>query len=80
MIYRIFSVGGGGGVGRCRYSDSVIASVVDRVESLEEGLSKDEVQSRSTAGAIVLNNQIDATGNTTNSSVEATRPDLSVRG
>ena len=57
----------------------MIASVVDRVESLEEGLAEEEVQSRSTLGAAVTNNQIKATGNTTNNTVEVTRPELSVR-
>ena len=55
-------------------------SVVDRVESFEVGLAEDEVQPSSGVNANVLNNQVNATGNTTNSSVEATTPDLSVSG
>ena len=73
------SVGGGVGEACCRQSDLSIAGVVDRVESLKEGLAEDEVHSRSTLGANVTNNQINFTGNTTNIGVEVTRPDLSVR-
>ena len=39
-------VGGGRGKGRCRQSDPLVCSVVDRVESLEKGLAKEEVISR----------------------------------
>jgi hypothetical protein len=74
------SIGSGGGEGCCRQSNPGVGSVVDRVESLEEGLAEDEVQSRSTVVALVTNNQINATGSTTNSSIEAARPDLSVSG
>jgi hypothetical protein len=79
-INDIISVGGGGGEACCRQSDPEVGSVVDRVESLEEGLAEDEVQSRSTIVAVILNNQINAIGSTTNSRVEATRPNLSVGG
>lgn len=64
----------------CRQSDPLVGSVVDRVESLQPDLTEDEVQSSSTLGANVLNNQINLTLNTTNITVEDTRPDLSVRG
>ena len=57
-----------------------MARVVDRVESLEEALTEDEVQPGSTIGANVSNNQINATGGTANKSVKVARPDLSVRG
>ena len=74
------SVSGGIGVSCSRQSDLGVGSVVDRVESLEEELAKDVVQSRSTLGANVTNNQINAIGSTPNSSVMDTRPDLSVGG
>ena len=80
MSYRIISVGGGVGEGCFRQSDPLVASIVDRVESLEEALAEDEVHSRSTLGANVDNNQINPTFSTTNNRVEVTRPDLSVRG
>jgi hypothetical protein len=72
----------GGGVGEFCYrqSDSRAFCVVDRVESLKEGLAEDEVESRSTRGANISNNQIKAPGGTANKSVEVTRPDLSVTG
>ena len=57
-----------------------MARVVDGVESLEEGLTEDEVQPGSTRGANVRNNQINVTGITANQSVKVARPDLSVRG
>ena len=52
----------GGGISECcsRQSDPGLGSVVDRVESLEEELAEDVVQSRSTLVAIVNNNQINA--------------------
>ena len=59
-------------------SDPVVGRVVDRVKSLKEALAKDEVQSRSRIGADIRNNRINATGGTTNKSVEVTRPDLGV--
>jgi hypothetical protein len=73
------SVGGGIGVCCSRQSDPGVGSVVDRVESLEEELAEGEVLSRSTLGAIVTNNQINAIGSAINNSVLGTRPDLSVR-
>ena len=76
----IILVGHGVGIFCSRQSDPLIASVVDRVESLEEALAQEEVVSRSTGGAKVTNNQINATVNTTNKSVELTRPGLSVTG
>ena len=61
----------GGDISECcsRQSDPGLGSVVDRVESLEEELAEDVVQSRSTLGADVINNQINAIGSTINSSV-----------
>ena len=77
--HRGLLVGGGSGKGRCRQSDPLVCSVVDRVESLEKDLAEDKVQSRSTRVAYVSNNQIYFTGGTTNPGVEVTRPDLSIR-
>ena len=76
--YCIISVAGGVGEGCCRHSDLMVGSVVHSVKSLMETLAQDEVQSWSTVGAVIMNNQINVAGSTTNSSVEATRPDLSV--
>src|SRR5882757_1292383 len=75
---RRVSVGGGGGEPCCRQSDSLISSVVDRVESLEESLTKNEVQSGSTIAASVTNNQINVIGRSINHFFKATRPDLSI--
>ena len=63
-----------------RQSDPGVASVVDRIESLEEALAEDEVQPRSTLRANVTNNQINAISSTIKINVLGTRPDLSVRG
>jgi hypothetical protein len=76
----MISVGGGVGEACSRQSDPGVGSVVDRVESLEEGLAEGEVLSRITRAATVNNNQINAIGSTTNDIVEVTRPYLSVRG
>jgi hypothetical protein len=76
----MISVGGGVGEACSRQSDPGVGRVVDWVESLEEGFAEDEVQSRITRSAAVKDNQINATGSTTNKIVEVTRPDLSVRG
>ena len=37
------SISGGGGEGCCRQSNPGVGSVVDRVESLKEGLAENEV-------------------------------------
>ena len=76
----IISVGGGIGASCSRQSDPRVGIVKDRVESLEEGLTEDVVQSISTLGADVTNNQINVIGGTINSSVLGTRPNLSVTG
>ena len=47
-------------------SDLRVGSVVDRVESLKEALTEDEVQARSTLAAEISNDQINAIGGTTN--------------
>jgi hypothetical protein len=74
----IISLGGGIGISCSRQSNPGVSSVVDRVESLEEELAEVVVQSRSTLGANVTNNQINAIGSTINNSILGTRPDLSV--
>ena len=74
------SVGGGIGASCSRQSDPRVDIVKDRVESLEEGLTEDVVQSISTLGANITNNQINVIGGTINSSVLGTRPNLSVTG
>ena len=76
----IISVGGGIGASCSRQSDPRVGIVKDRVESLEEWLTEDVVQSISTLGANVTNNQINVIGGTINSSVLGTRPNLSVTG
>ena len=63
---RITSIHFGVGEFCFRQSNPVLGCVVDRVESLEEGLAEDEVQTRSTRGANVRNDQINAIGSTTN--------------
>lgn len=73
------SVGGGVGEGCCRQTDPRVGSVIDRVESPEEGLAEEEVYSRSTLPANVTNNQINVASSTINKRVEDTRQDLSVR-
>ena len=77
-ISYIISVGGGGSEGCSSQSDPFVGSVVDRVKSFEESLAVDEVVSYSSWGAKVTNNQVNMTGNTTNSRVKVTRPDLSI--
>jgi len=71
----------GGGIGeRCgSQSNTPVATVEYRVESLEERLAVDKVESRSTRGANVANNQVNCAGNTANVGVEGTRKDLSIR-
>ena len=65
MLIIIISVGGGVGESCSGQSDPMFASIVDRVESLEEGLAEDVVQSSSGLGANVSNYQINAIGSTT---------------
>ena len=75
------SVRGGIGKSSCRQSDPGVRSVIDRVESLEEGHAEDELSSKSTlsaARANVTNTQINVI-DSSNSTVEITRQDLSVR-
>lgn len=71
----------GGGIGeRCgSQSNTVVASVKYSVESLQERLAVDKVESRSTPGANAANNQVNSGRNTANESVKGTRPDLTVR-
>ena len=71
VVSRHWIISVGGSISECcsRQSDPGLGSVVDRVESLEEELAEDVVQSRSTLVAIVNNNQINAIGSTPNSSV-----------
>ena len=70
----------GGGVGkRCSsQSNTFVASVEHSVESLEESLAVDKVESLSTGGAKVTNNQVNSAINTANVGVKGSRPDLSV--
>ena len=72
-------VGVGHGRGRCRQANPLVGSVVDGVESLEEGLAEDKVQSRCHVATNVPENQIHFSGATANLGVKATRPDLSIR-
>jgi hypothetical protein len=68
----------GDGIGERCFSQSnfLVASVVDGVMSLKESHAKDGKLTRIIEG---INNQINSSGNTTNDSVQATRPYLSVR-
>ena len=75
----LFSVGFVEGVYRFPHSDSGIVRVEDNQESLDEGMTENEVDSRFTWGPKVANNQIKAISSTTNNTVVATRPELSVR-
>ena len=77
------SIGDGVGEGSFSQSHSLIASVVDRVESLKERHAEDEAPGwdrTRTDVSKASNNQINFAGNTTNGSVKDARPDLSVRG
>lgn len=75
---RCLLVRGGIGEAGCCQSDSLVGSVIDRVESLKKSLAEDKVQSRTFLGANVSNNQVNAIGSATNQGVKGTRPDLSV--
>ena len=70
----------GGGVGeRCgSQSNTLVASVEDSVESLEDRHAKDEVKFLSTRGANITNGQINFARDTANDDVEGSRPDLGV--
>ena len=59
-------------------SNTFVGSVKYSVESLEESLPVDEVESLSTWGTKVTNNQVNGTSNTTNVRVKGTRPDLTI--
>ena len=74
------SVGGGSGEGCSSKSDTLVGSIKDRVESLEETLAVDEIESRSAGIANVCNNQVNVAGSTTKLRIKVTRPDLGVRG
>lgn len=85
MMFRSFHeflfdilVGGGVSEGCSSQSDPLVGSVEDGVESFEESLAKDEVQSGSTLATNVTNNQVNLAFNTTNGRVKFTRPDLSI--
>jgi hypothetical protein len=78
-------VGGGVCEGCFSKSNSLVAGVEDRIESLKESHADNEIHRSSSIRINVskvgnLNNQMDFTGNTTNFSIKDTRPDLSVRG
>ena len=79
ITLRLFSVGFGEGVYRFSRSDPGIGRVEDYEVSLHEDFAQKEVVSSSTWGSKVTNNQIKAVSSTTNKTVKATRPKLSVR-
>jgi len=73
-------VGRGRGVrSRCK-ADSLVGSVEDGVEALQESVAVDEVETLAAGCTEVVDNEVDGTRNTTNISVEGTRPNLSVGG
>jgi ribosomal protein S3 len=78
LLQRVSSVGGGASERCGSQSNTLVGSVEYRVESLEESLAVDEVESRSTCGTNITDNQINNAGNTTNVTVKGTRPDLTV--
>jgi len=59
-------------------TDTVVGSVEDRVEALEESETVDEVETFTAVGAEIGDDEEDATGSATDISVEVTRPDLSI--
>lgn len=63
-----------------RYANTMVGSIEDSIEALEESLSVDKVQTLSRGCSDVTNNQVNAIGSPANSCVKGTRPDLSVGG
>ena len=79
LSYRVYiSVASGSGKGCSSQSNLSVSSIEDRVESFEETLAIDEVESRSTIAANVTNNHVNPTGSTTRGRVKATRPYLCI--
>lgn len=68
-------VGGGGGEGGGGQTEPLVRGVVDRVETLEEGQTVDEVETLAAVGAEVTNDEVDTAGAATNSSVQVTLDD-----
>ena len=61
-----------------RKSNRAIGRVVDRIETLEERLAVYEIEVCTAHGIDIINNEIDTVGRSSLSSVESSRPDLSV--
>lgn len=61
-----------------RKPNRTIGRVVDRIETLEERLAVYEIDAYTAHRTDIINNEIDTVGSSSNSSVERSRPDLSV--
>lgn len=68
-------VGGGSGEGGGGQTEPLVRGVVDRVETLEEGQTVDEVETLAAVGAEVTDDEVDTAGAATNSSVQVTLDD-----
>ena len=68
--------------GRCegssREPNRTIASVVDRIQPLEDRLADYEIESLTARATDIINNEIDLVSRSSKKSVESSRPDLSV--
>lgn len=73
-------VGGSRGEGGSSETNTLVGSVEDRVEALEESETVDEVETLARVGAKVIDNAVDGSGNTTDISIEGSGPDLSIGG
>ena len=63
-------VGGGGGEGRGREADALVGGVEDTVETLEEDLAIDEIETLAGGGADVVNDEVDGAGAATDGGVQ----------
>ena len=59
-------------------SNTLVGSVEDGVETLEEGETVDEVEAFAAGRAKTVGDEVNRVSNTTNVSVEGTRPDLGI--
>lgn len=71
-----YSVGERGG----SKANTLLASIVDRIEAFEEGLTAEEVETLACVRAKIADDEVDAVGSTTEEGVEGTGPDLSIGG
>lgn len=71
-------VGGGLGEGGVGKADALVGGIEDGVEALEEGVAVDEVETLAGVGAKVVDDAVDASGNTTDVGVERAGENLTV--